>query len=83
MSHAFPQLFCFDIFPSSSFLCALSITPTTVEGGLQISQDDLDLFKKLKAQPKKISDVIKALKKRKKLGVNTQPDSDGEGCDDK
>jgi hypothetical protein len=76
MSHPFPQLFCFDIFPSSAFLCALSTTPIAVEGGLQISQDDLDLFKKLKAQPKKISDTIKALKKHNKSGTNNQPDSD-------
>lgn len=80
MSHSFPQLFCFDIFPSSAFLCALSTTPIAVEGGLQISQDDLNLFKKLKAQLKKISDAIKALKKRK--GAKTQPDSDVEECDD-
>jgi len=84
MSHPFPQLFCFNIFPLSAFLCALSTAPTTVEGGLQISQDDLILFKKLKAQLKKITDAIKALTKCNKSGGNTgtQLDSDIEECDD-
>jgi len=72
MSHAFPQLFCFDILPSSSFLCVLSATPTSVEGGLQISNEDIDLFKKLKAQPKKISEAIKAFKKHKGVGANAE-----------
>jgi len=45
----------------------MSMAPTIVEGGLKISQGDLDLFKKLTAQSKKLSDVIKALKKHKKL----------------
>jgi len=72
MSHAFPQLFCFDILPSSSFLCDLSATPTSVEGGLQISNEDIDLFKKLKAQPKKISKAIKAFKTRKGVGANAE-----------
>ena len=54
---------------------------TVVEGGLQISQDDLDLFKKLKAQPKKIterSETIKDLKKGNKSAANwnTQPVDD-------
>ena len=42
-----------------------------VEGDLQIFhwQDDFNLFKKLKAQPQKISDAIKALNKRKKSGA--------------
>ena len=31
------------------------MAPTTVEGGLKISQGDLDLFKKLTAQSKKSS----------------------------
>ena len=43
----------------------VSTTPTAVEG-----EDDLDLFKKLKAQ--KISDA-KTLKKRHKSGENTHP----------
>ena len=74
MSHAFPQLLCFDLLPSSSFLCALSSTPSATEGGLQISPQDYELFKVLKSQPKKISDAIKAFKKR----GQTQPESDEE-----
>lgn len=80
MSHAFPQLFCFDILPESSFLCVLSIMPTSVEGGLQISNEDLDPFNKLEAQPKKISEAIKAFRKRKTMGTNAQ--ADGEEGDD-
>ena len=54
----------------------------TLTRQLQISQDDLNFLKKLKAQPKNISDAIKAMKKRNKSGANTQPDSDAEECDD-
>ena len=64
-SHPFPQLQAFDLIPSTSFLCALSTTPTAVEGGLQISQEDLQLFKSLRAQPDQISTAIKAFKKAK------------------
>ena len=46
--------------PSESILCALSTTPTAVEGcqWLQISQDDLGVLKKLKAQPKEITSPL-------------------------
>ena len=81
MSHAFPQLLCFDILPSSSFLRALATTPTAVEGGLEISLEDFNLFKHLEYQPKKISDAIKAFKKRKKSAANTRLDSDSEERD--
>ena len=33
----FPQLFCFNILPSSSFLCVLSTAASLVGGGLEIS----------------------------------------------
>ena len=79
MSHSFPQLFCFDILPSSSFLCVLSTAASSVEGGLEISQEDLELFKQLKAQSKSISDAIKAFKKRNNLPPNNQLEA---GSDD-
>ena len=41
--------------------------------GLEISRKDLDLFKRLKAQPKKI---------RKKSASSSQAGSDGEGRDE-
>ena len=50
--------------------------------GLEISRKDLDLFRRLKAQPKKISDVIRTFNKRKKSASNSQAGSDGEGLDE-
>ena len=42
--------------PSASFLYVLSTAASAVEGGLEIFQEDLELFKRLKAQSKNISD---------------------------
>jgi hypothetical protein len=44
--------------------------------GLLISSDDLDLFKLLKAQPSKISEGIKAFKKRRKGGNSDVEDEE-------
>ncbi|KAF9472309.1 hypothetical protein BDN70DRAFT_490057 [Pholiota conissans] len=79
VSHAFPTLHCFDIIPSMSFLCALQNVPSAIEGGLQVSAEDLNLFKLLKSQPVKIANAMKAFRKRSRV---TQVGSDGEDVED-
>ncbi len=69
-SHTFPQVKCFDILPSSSFLCLLEHVPVRVEGGLQISPQDFAFFKNLKAQVPSIINALKNLNTRKKPNAN-------------
>ena len=62
MNHPFPQLHCFDIIPSILFLCALQkspIIPRNGQPGLEVSQEDADLFKVL---CKRHQDIVKAVK---------------------
>ncbi|KAF9554421.1 hypothetical protein CPC08DRAFT_712887 [Agrocybe pediades] len=75
MSHAFSQLLCFNLIPSSSFLCVLSEPPLKTEGGLVVSQADIDLFKALKAQPTPIANAIKEFKKRKASTVSDEAET--------
>jgi hypothetical protein len=74
--HAFPQLHCFDIIPSSAFLCVLHAAPSTVERGLQISAHDYEIFKDLNSKREKIATAMKAFKKRPR--ANNGNDSDDE-----
>jgi hypothetical protein len=62
MNHPFPQLHCFDIIPSILFLCdhqKSPILPKNGQPGLEISQEDADLFKVLR---KRHQDIVKAVK---------------------
>jgi len=68
-SHALPQLKCFDLLPSTSFLCSLGIVPNSVEGGLKISADDYSVFQTLKKGLPVIFEAVKLLKGRKTAEV--------------
>jgi hypothetical protein len=66
MNHLFPQLQCFDIIPSTLFLCALQSSPVVpVDGqpGIEVSPQDITLFKILQKKQKDIEKAIKVFNK--------------------
>ena len=75
---------CFDIIPSILFLCALQkspIIPRNGQPGLEVSQEDADLFKVLRKRHQDIVKAVKTFNKRKKSTQNdiVDEDLDGEG----
>ena len=84
MNHPFPQLHCFDIIPSILFLCALQkspILPRNGQPGLEVSQEDAELFKVLRKRHQDIVNAVKTFNKRKKSTQNDEEimDDDHEG----
>jgi hypothetical protein len=68
MNHPFPQLYCFDIIPSTLFFCALQSSPVIPDDrqpGIEVSPQDIALFKTLRKQQKDIEKAIKVFNKRK------------------
>ncbi|KAF9479795.1 hypothetical protein BDN70DRAFT_921032 [Pholiota conissans] len=55
--------------------------PSAIEGGLQVSAEDLNLFKLLKSQPVKIANAMKAFGKRSRV-TQVPVGSDGEDVED-
>lgn len=80
MNHAFPQLHCFDIIPSTPFLCALQWPPITSVGGLEVSSADIAIFKALRSMQEGIGKAIKVFSQRKKSS-NADVDMDDEDED--
>ncbi|KAF9046102.1 hypothetical protein BJ165DRAFT_1583501 [Panaeolus papilionaceus] len=74
----FPHLRCFDIIPSSMFICLLSQQPTVAAGGngLIVSPQDVELFQSLRKFTPQIALALKTLKKRKKKTGTTVVDVD-------
>ena len=70
---------CFDIIPSILFLCALQkslIIPRNGQPGLEVSQEDADLFKVLCKRHQDIVKAVKTFNKRKKSTQNDIVDED-------
>ena len=85
MNHPFPQLHCFDIIPSILFLCDLQkspILPRNGQPGLEVSQEDADLFKVLRKRHVDIVEAVKTFNSRKKstqnVSVDEEMDDEGE-----
>ena len=85
MNHPFPQLYCFDIIPSTLFLCALQsppVVPVDGQPGIEVSPQDITLFKTLRKKQKDIEKAIKVFNKRKGSSTApTGPDSEEEDGD--
>ena len=78
MNHTFPQLHCFDIILSTLFLCTLQKPPKISVGGqlrLEISEEDVTLFKIIK---RKQEDIVKASKAYQKCKKSSETGEDGE-----
>ena len=84
MNHAFPQLLCFDIIPSILFLCDLQKPPILPRNGqgLQVSQEDADLFKVLRKRQEVIVNAVKTFNLRKKSTQNVSLAADEEVDDE-
>ena len=79
MNHPFPQLHCFDIIPSTLFLCDLQkspILPRNGQPGLEVSQEDADLFKVLRKRHVDIVEAVKTFNSRKKSTQNVSVDEE-------
>ncbi|PPR07227.1 hypothetical protein CVT24_010170 [Panaeolus cyanescens] len=64
-SSLFPHLDCFDIIPSSMFICSLLHSPKATPGGLLVSTEDSNTYQILRKLLPQISLALKTLNKRK------------------
>ncbi|KAF8872673.1 hypothetical protein CPB84DRAFT_1829734 [Gymnopilus junonius] len=81
MSHPFPQLYCFDIIPSTLFLCTLHSSPIAGQLGLEVSSEDITLFKALRNKQEEIGKAIKVFNQRKKTSNSETVDVDDDDED--
>ncbi|KAF8871464.1 hypothetical protein CPB84DRAFT_1854973 [Gymnopilus junonius] len=81
VSHPFPQLYCFDIIPSTLFLCTLHSSPIAGQLGLEVWSEDITLFKALRNKQEEIGKAIKVFNQQKKTSNSETVDVDDDDED--